>query len=135
MHHGTQKGYNVEATFAHKAYLKILETVPAWLDAPSETELDFIVALLTSWTTISNQDYQLSWSFHCKLCHYIKANSVDVLDTVPAQTSQEETKRNEIRFLYYGGLNADAIFHLFYGKPILVSDKKRRPFPLSYSFL
>ena len=106
---------------AQKAYLKILECVPAWLDASSETELDSVVASLTTWTAINNQDYQLAWHFHCKFCHYIDSNAIDSLDTVPARTYEDETMRNETRALYYGGLTSDAVFFLFYGKPTLVS--------------
>jgi hypothetical protein len=79
------------------------------------------MASLTAWTAINNHDYQLSWNFHCKACHYVKAKAIDTLDTIPAKTQEEEKMRNDLRFLFYESLSTDAIFRLFYGKPTIVS--------------
>lgn len=105
---------------AQGMYLKLLEAVPAWLDTTTYTEMDGHTAALTAWTAIDNHDYQLSWKFHCKSCHYIKTKKIDQLDVVPARTFEEESERDSARFLYWHILSTDILFRLFYGKPTVV---------------
>jgi hypothetical protein len=105
---------------AQGMYLKVLEAVPAWLDAPGDTEMDGYIAALMAWTAINNHDYNLSWKFHCKSCHYIKTKKFDQLDVVPARTFEEEEKKDEQRYLYWHILSTDTIFRLFHGKPTVV---------------
>lgn len=105
---------------AQGMYLKLLEAVPAWLDAAADTEMDGHTAALTAWTAINNHDYQLSWKFHCKSCHYIKTRKIDQIDVIPARTFEEESKRDSMRFLYWHILSTDILFRLFYGKPTVV---------------
>ncbi|KAF2833134.1 hypothetical protein CC86DRAFT_310811 [Ophiobolus disseminans] len=105
---------------AQGMYLKLLEAVPAWLDSPSDTNMDGYTAALTAWTAINNHDYQLSWRFHCKSCHYIKTKKIDQLDVVPARTFEEEDDRDSLRYLYWHVLSTDTLFRLFYGKPTVV---------------
>ncbi|RDL40552.1 Uncharacterized protein BP5553_00531 [Venustampulla echinocandica] len=105
---------------AQSMYLKVLEAVPAWLDASVDTDLDGYTAALTAWTAISNNDYQLSWKFHCKSCHYIKARKIDQLDVIPAKTFEEEDKRDTLRYLYWHILSTDTLYRLIYGKPTVV---------------
>jgi hypothetical protein len=104
-----------------KAYLKALEAVPAWLDAPTETEMDGFTAALTAWAAINNLDYQLSWKFHCKSCQFVQSRGIDQLDRAPAKTLEEEDKRGPLRYLYWHILSTDCLFRLFYGKPTVVS--------------
>jgi len=105
---------------AQGMYLKVLESVPAWLDTTIYTDMDGHTAALTAWTAINNHDYQLSWKFHCKSCHYIKSKNIDQLDTVPAKSLEDEQKREGSRFLYWHILSTDMLFRLFYGKPTVV---------------
>ncbi|KFZ10142.1 hypothetical protein V501_05327 [Pseudogymnoascus sp. VKM F-4519 (FW-2642)] len=105
---------------AQSMYLKVLEAVPAWLDASANTDLDGHTAALTAWTAIVNNDYQLSWKFHCKSCHYIKIRGIDTLDVIPAKTFEEEDKRDSLRYLYWHILSIDALYRLIYGKPTVV---------------
>lgn len=107
-------------TVAQSMYLKVLEAVPAWLDSSANTDMDGRTAALTAWTAIVNNDHQLSWKFHCKACHYIKAREIDILDVIPAKTFEEEDKRNGQRFLYWHILSIDALYRLIYGKPTVV---------------
>jgi hypothetical protein len=106
---------------AQRAYLETLESVPRWLDDPNETDMDVITAALTSWTAISNSDYQLSWKFHCKASHSIQSRGMDQIDRVPARTLEEESRRERNRYLYWFVLSIDCLFRLFYGKPTVVS--------------
>lgn len=114
---------------ATKAYMKVLESVPAWLDSSSETRMDGHTAALTSWTCISMHDYQLSWKFHCKSCQYVKSKGIDQIDAVPAKTCAEEDDRDALRYFYWHTLSVDVLFRLFYGKPRLLrlSGKVRPP--------
>jgi hypothetical protein len=106
---------------AQGMYLKILEAVPAWLESPVVTEMDGHTAALTAWTATSNHDYQLSWKFHCKSCHYVKTRKLDQIDLIPARTFEEEDQKEGARYLYWHVLSTDTLFRLFYGKPTVVS--------------
>lgn len=121
IHWGSHQSRGPGDSLTQAAYLKMLEAVPAWLDASTGTDMDGYTAALTTWTALNNLDYQLSWKFHCKSCHFIKDRGIDRLDMVPAKTSQEENKRENTRYLYWQILSMDCLFHLFYGKPTLVS--------------
>jgi hypothetical protein len=105
---------------AQGMYLKVLEAVPAWLDAQKDTDMDGHTAALTAWTAINNHDYQLSWKFHCKSCHFVKSRKIDQLDVIPARSFEEEDKRDSLRYLYWHVLGTDTLFRLFYGKPTMV---------------
>lgn len=117
LHHTRGPGHS----FTRAAYLKVLEQVPAWMDAPTDTDMDGYTAALTSWIAINNLDYQLSWKFHCKSCHFLKSRGIDTLDLSPAKTVDEEAKRERVRYLYWHILSTDCLFRLFYGKPSMVS--------------
>jgi hypothetical protein len=106
---------------AQGMYLKILEAVPAWLESSIVTEMDGHTAALTAWTATSNHDYQLSWKFHCKSCHYVKTKKIDQVDLFPPKTFEEEDKKEGDRYLYWHVLSTDQLFRLFYGKPTVVS--------------
>jgi hypothetical protein len=114
---------------AQGMYLKILEAVPAWLESPGDTELDGHTAALMAWTATSNHDYQLSWKFHCKSCHYVKTKKLDSIDLVPARTWDEEERKESARYLYWHVLSTDTLFRLFYGKPTVVRWVPRRVRP------
>lgn len=105
---------------AQSMYLKVLEAVPAWLNSSADTDMDGFTAALTAWTAIVNNDYELSWKFHCKACHYIKAREIDMIDVIPAKTFEEEDKRDTQRFLYWHILSIDALYRLIYGRPTVV---------------
>ncbi|KAJ4341837.1 hypothetical protein N0V87_001501 [Didymella glomerata] len=105
---------------AGAAYLKALEHVPAWLDTPTETDMDGYTAAMAAWVAINNLDYQLSWKFHCKACHWVKSRGVDKMDVSPAMTVEEEQRRESIRYLYYHILSTDCLFRLFYNKPTIL---------------
>jgi hypothetical protein len=85
---------------------------------------------LTAWTAIVNFDYQLSWRFHCKSCHFIKKRGLDLLDAIPAATREEEMERNELRPLYWHALWCDMFFRLFYGKPSVIQYSPNKVKPL-----
>ncbi|KAJ8115860.1 hypothetical protein OPT61_g2598 [Boeremia exigua] len=106
------------------AYLKALEHVPAWLEAPTGTDMDGYTAALSSCAAINNLDYQMAWKLHLKACHYLKSKGIDKLDTVPASTNEEEERREPTRFLYWQVVAADCLFRLFWGKPSLKWDPK-----------
>ena len=129
LQYGLEQTRGPQDAMSQRAYLKTLEAVPAWLDDPTETDVDGFAAALTSWAAISNSDYQLSWKFHCKSCHSIKSRGIDHLDRVPAKTLEEESRREGTRYLYWFVLSIDCLFRLFYGKPTVVSiciaDKQR----------
>jgi hypothetical protein len=112
-----------------KAYAKVLESIPAWLEAPNETDMDGHTAALTAWTAINNHDYQLSWKFHCKSCQFIKLKGIDQLDANPASSLDEESRRNGYRYLHLHVVSTDTLFRLFYGKPTVIrwSPNKIRP--------
>lgn len=115
--YGIQLARGPQDPLVQAAYLKILEAVPAWLDVSTESEIDGATAALTAWAAINNHDYQLSWKFHCKSCHYLKLHGIDQLDTIPAKTLQEEDKREGSRYLYWQILATDLLFRLLLGKP------------------
>ncbi|XPS74883.1 hypothetical protein M3J09_006996 [Ascochyta lentis] len=117
LHYGLHQIRGPGHILAQAAYLKALEHVPAWLDSQTETEMDGYTAAMTSWVAINNLDYQLSWKFHCKSCHYLKSRGIDNLDTTLARTMEEEEKRESTRYLYWHVLSTDCLFRLFYGKP------------------
>ena len=113
-----------------KAYMKVLESVPAWLEDSNGTKLDGHIAALTAWTAINNHDYQLSWKFHCKSISYIQARGIDQLDVTPTKSFEEEAERDAHRNLYWHVLSTDILFRLFYGKPAVIRwspDKVRSP--------
>ena len=121
VHYGLSQIRGPGHALTQAAYLKALEHVPAWLDSPTETDMDGYTAAMSAWMAINNLDYQLSWKFHCKSCHWLKSRGVDNLDTAPARTVEEEEKRESIRYLYWHVLSTDCLFRLFYGKATLVS--------------
>jgi hypothetical protein len=121
LHYGLEQIRGPGDPIAQRAYLKALESVPKWLDDSTETDMDAITAALTSWTAISNSDYQLSWKFHCKSSHSIQSRGMDQIDRVPARTLEEESRREGTRYLYWLVLSTDCLFRLFYGKPTVVS--------------
>lgn len=102
------------------AFGMILESVPLWLAAQSEKDLDCWTSQLTTWTVIINLDYQLSWKFHCKSCHMIRKRGIDRIDVTFAATQEEELERVKLRPLYWHALWCDMFFSLFYGKPRFV---------------
>ncbi|CAO2650629.1 Nn.00g019210.m01.CDS01 [Neocucurbitaria sp. VM-36] len=129
LYYGLQQTRGPGGPLVQSAYMKVLEAVPAWLEASTETAMDGHTAALTAWTAINNQDYQLSWKFHCKSCHFMKLKGIDQLDVIPAKTFEEESGRDALRFLYWHILSTDTLFRTFYGKPTVVrwSPKKVRP--------
>jgi hypothetical protein len=124
LYYGLQQLHGSGDPRTHQAYIKLLELVPHWLENSADTIVDGHTAALTTWTTINNQDSQLSWKFHCKSCQYVKVRGVDQLDVVPAKTLEEESDRETLRYLYWHVLNTDILFRLFYGKPTVVSHSK-----------
>jgi hypothetical protein len=120
LHYGLHQIRGPGDTVAHGMYLKVLEAVPAWLDSPGDIDMDGHIAALTAWTAIFNNDYQLSWKFHCKSCHFIKARKIDMLDVTPAKTFEDEDKKDGQRFLYWHVLSMDALYRLVYGRPTVV---------------
>ncbi|KZM21761.1 sequence-specific DNA binding RNA polymerase II transcription factor [Ascochyta rabiei] len=100
LHYGLPQTRGHEHLLTQAAYLKALEHVPAWLDTSTETDMDGYTAAMTCWVAINNLDYQLSWKFHCKSCHYLESKGIDNLDITPARTVEEEEKRESLRYLY-----------------------------------
>ncbi|CAI6336235.1 unnamed protein product [Periconia digitata] len=130
IYYGIQEIYGSNDQRVQAAYFKVLEAVPAWLEAPPESPLNGFTAALTTWTTLTNHDYQLAWKFHCKACQHIKLGKVDSIDAIPAKTFKDESDRNDGRFLYWHILCTDLTFRLFFGKPTVVRwvpDKIRPP--------
>lgn len=121
LYYGLQQIRGPGDPLVQAAYKKVLECVPAWLEASTDTEMDGHTAALTAWTSINNHDFQLSWKFHCKSCHYIKSRGIDQLDVIPGKTFEEESSKDPIRYLYWHVLATDTLFRLFYGKPTVVS--------------
>ncbi|KAI0606097.1 Fungal-trans domain-containing protein [Pyrenophora tritici-repentis] len=103
-----------------KAYMKVLESVPAWLEDTDMTDLDGNTAALTAWTAINNHDYQLAWKFHCKSIFYLRARGIDQLDVTPTRSFEEEAERVAHRYLYWHILSIDMMFQLFFGKPAMM---------------
>jgi hypothetical protein len=103
-----------------KAYMKMLESVPAWLESTSDTYMDIHTAALSAWTAMTAHDYQLAWNFHCKACQHVKSIGLDRLDILPAKSFNEETERDIGRYTYWYMLSIDTFFRLFYGKPTVL---------------
>ncbi|CAN9465621.1 unnamed protein product [Alternaria alternata] len=113
-----------------KAYMKVLESVPAWLESPSDTSVDIHTAALSAWTAMTCHDYQLAWKFHCKSCQHVKSNGIDQLDVIPAKSFEEESRKDTDRYTYWYILSIDTFFRLFYDKPTVlqyVPNKVRPP--------
>ncbi|KAH7388650.1 hypothetical protein BKA66DRAFT_460438 [Pyrenochaeta sp. MPI-SDFR-AT-0127] len=129
LYYGLQQTRGPGSPLVQAAYRKVLEDVPAWLEASTGTDMDGHTAALTAWTAINNHDYQLSWKFHCKSCYFIKLRGIDQLDVKPAKTFEEEDKKDALRYLYWHILSTDTFFRLFYGKPTVIrwSPNKIRP--------
>lgn len=121
IHYGLNQLRGPGSMLTKSAYLKALEHVPAWLESPTETDMDGYTAAMSAWVAINNLDYQLSWKFHLKACHSLKSRGIDNLDATPARTVEEEEKRESTRYLYWHVLSTDCLFRLFYGKPTVVS--------------
>lgn len=120
IHYGLTQTRGTGHILAHTAYLKALEHVPAWLEAPTETDMDGYTAAISAWVAVNNLDYQLSWRFHLKACHYLKSKGIDNLDGSPAKTLEEEEKRESTRYLFWQVLATDCLYRLFWGKPTVV---------------
>ncbi|KAG9186952.1 hypothetical protein G6011_10060 [Alternaria panax] len=130
MYYGLQSMEGPGGDRTKKAYMKVLESVPAWLESPNDTSMDVHTAALSAWTAMTCHDYQLAWKFHCKSCQHIKSNGIDQLDVVPAKSFEEENKRDAGRYTYWYILSIDTLFRLFYGKPTVlqyVPNKVRPP--------
>lgn len=121
MHYGLNQARGPGHALTQTAYLKALEHVPAWLETPTDTDVDGYTAALSAWVAVNNLDYQLAWKFHLKSCHYLKCKGIDNLDAVPARTNEEEERRGSTRFLFWQVLSTDCLFRLFWGKPTMVS--------------
>jgi hypothetical protein len=117
LYHGLRDIDGPGADLTMKAYMKVLASVPAWLESPIKASMDGHTAALTSWTSITMHDYQLAWKFHCKLCQYLMSQGIDQLDSTPARTALEEDERDNHRYLYWHSICTDVAFHLFFGKP------------------
>jgi hypothetical protein len=100
--------------------MKVLESVPAWLESSNDTTMDVHTAALSAWTAMTSHDYQLAWKFHCKACQHVKSSGMDQLDVVPAKSFEEESKKDVDRFTYWYILSIDTFFRLFYGKPTVL---------------
>lgn len=120
LHYGLQKTRSPVDPLVRAAYLKAIEAVPAWLDAPGGSNMDGHTASLSSWTALANFDYQLSWKFHLKSCQHIKQKGLDHIDVIPAKTFDEDNKRDQYRYLYWHVLSTDSFYRLFYGKSTVV---------------
>ncbi|KAL1791849.1 hypothetical protein ACET3X_009600 [Alternaria dauci] len=130
MYYGLQLTHGSGEDRTKKAYMKVLESVPAWLESSNDTSLDVHAAALSAWTALTCHDYQLAWKFHCKSCQHIKSNRIDQLDVVPAKSFEEESRKDIERFTYWYILSIDTFFRLFYGKPTVlqyVPNKVRPP--------
>lgn len=116
-----------------KAYMKVLESVPAWLESPSKTDMDGFTASLITWTCITMHDYPLAWKFHCKVCQHLMSNGIDQLDSSPAKSFTDEDERDRYRYIYWHTLCSDIAFRLFFGKPKVLRwvPNKIRP-PLTF---
>lgn len=120
IHYGLTQARGLGNALAHTAYLKALEHVPAWLESPTDTDLDGYTAAISAWVAVNNLDYQLSWRFHLKACHYMKSKRIDQMDVIPARTAEEEEKREPTRYLFWQVLSTDCLFRLFWSKPTVV---------------
>lgn len=54
LYYGLQQQHGPGSELTHRAYLKVLGTIPAWLEVSSETKVDGHTAALTAWTCINN---------------------------------------------------------------------------------
>lgn len=124
VHYGLNQARGPGHALTQAAYLKALEHVPAWLDSPTDTDMDGYTAAMITWIAINNLDYQLSWKLHCKSCHWLKTRGIDNLDLTSAITISEEDKRDSVRYLYWHVLSIDCLFRLFYGKSTVVSQQQ-----------
>jgi hypothetical protein len=129
LYYGLQLTNGPGGELTTKAYLNILESVPAWLESSNDTVMDVHTAALSGWTALTAHDYQLAWKFHCKACQHIKSSGIDHTDLMPAKSFEEESKRDVGRYTYWYILSIDTFFRLFYGKPTVLrwSPNKVRP--------
>ncbi|KAA8625322.1 Zn-clus domain containing protein [Pyrenophora tritici-repentis] len=130
LYYGLEQSEGPGCDLAAKAYMKVLESVPAWLESTTEANADGPTAAMTSWTTIIMHDYELSWKFHCKSYQHIKSQGINQIDATPAKNFAEESQRNSFRLFYWHVMSVDVLFRLFYGKPTVVrwlSDNIRPP--------
>ena len=130
LYYGLEESEGPGGDLAAKAYMKVLESVPAWLESTTEASSDGPTAALTSWTAIIMHDYDLSWKFHCKSYQHIKSQGIDQIDATPAKNFSEESQRDILRYFYWHVMSVDVLFRLFYGKPTVVrwfSDNVRPP--------
>lgn len=84
-----------------------------------------------TWLAINNFDYQLAWKFHCQSCQYLQAAGIHRLDVIPAQSHEEEDRRNALRTLYWHVLQTDFLFRMLYGKPSALPKNSERVNPPS----
>ncbi|KAF2711811.1 hypothetical protein K504DRAFT_229901 [Pleomassaria siparia CBS 279.74] len=117
LYYGLYKIHGPGNDLAQAAYFKLLESVPAWLAVASGSIMDVCTAALTTWTTIANSDYQLSWKFHLKACHFIRLRSIHKLDVRPSLTHEEEDARHGLRYMFFFLMQTDLMFRLFFDKP------------------
>jgi len=130
LYYGLEQSHGPGGDLAAKAYMKVLESVPAWLESTTEAIADGPIAAMTSWTAIIMHDYELSWKFHCKSYQHIKSQGINQIDATPARDFAEESQRDTYRYFYWHVMSVDVLFRLFYGKPTVVrwfSDKVRPP--------
>ncbi|KAL5314041.1 hypothetical protein ACEPPN_018465 [Leptodophora sp. 'Broadleaf-Isolate-01'] len=120
LYYGSSKLFKPGNTFSEDAYLTMLEVVPAWLDASTDTLADVHTATMMVWAALSMLDYQLAWKFHCKACSYIKLSGIDHLDILPPKTIEEQSKRADLRILHWHILSADILFRVLLGKPSIL---------------
>jgi hypothetical protein len=119
LYYGLLQTHGPGGLLTTKAYMKVLESVPAWLES-NQMDMDGHTAALTAWTAINNHDYQLSWKFHCKCISYIQVKGIDRLDVTPTKSFEEESQRDAYRYLYWHIMSIDVLFRLFYGKPAVI---------------
>ncbi|KAF5851162.1 hypothetical protein GGP41_003974 [Bipolaris sorokiniana] len=117
LYYGLQDTEGPGAEVTMKAYMKVLESVPAWLESQTKSDLDGSTAALITWTCITMHDYPLAWKFHCKVCQHLMSQGIDQIDSAPAKTFTDEDKRDGYRYIYWHTLCSDIAFHLFFGKP------------------
>ena len=106
LHYGLTQIRGPGHAMTQAAYLKALEHVPAWFEGSTETDMDVYTAALGSWTAITNLDCQLAWRFHLKACYTLKSKGIDVLDVSPANTFDEEEKKDAPRYIFWHSTSA-----------------------------